>query len=309
MSELNDQFKIVDYLASKGVQPTGQKAGEILYYSPLKAERTPSFFVNPTKNRFNDFSTGENGDIFRLVNLLEKTDFKTSLRLLQSLKNAPSFSFSGPTDKQSGKVKIVNVLPITKEVLKQYVQSRGIDLDLAQKYVSEVHYSTNGRNWYALGFKNDSGGYELRNALNFKTKTISDITTIKTGANRLSIFEGFFDFLSALQYYTIDRPNRETIVLNSLTNLPKAIDRICLYAHTSAFLDNDKAGIEAFALLEATGAPLANQSGTLYPQYKDFNAYLCTLKGHKNGHTGANLADLGGQTGSKEGGKASLNTP
>lgn len=301
MSELNDQFKIVDYLASKGIQPAGQKAGEILYYSPLKAERTPSFFVNPAKNRFNDFSTGEKGDIFRLVNLLEKTDFKTSLRLLQNIKNVPAFSFSGPTDQRSGKVKILNVLPIAKEVLKQYVQSRGIDLDLARKYVSEVHYSTNGRNWYALGFKNDSGGYELRNALNFKTKTISYITTIKTGTNRLSIFEGFFDFLSALQYYGIDRPNRETIVLNSLTNLPKAIDRISLYSHTSAFLDNDKAGLEGFARLEATGAHLVNQSGTLYPQHKDFNAYLCTLKGYKNGHTGANLADSREQTGAFSG--------
>lgn len=298
MSELNDQFKIVDYLASKGIQPAGQKAGEILYYSPLKAERTPSFFVNPTKNRFNDFSTGEKGDIFRLVSLLEGTDFKTSLRLLQNLKNASAFSFSGQAEfnaispatpatlynvagENLGKVTILNVLPITKEVLKQYVKGRGIDLDLARKYVSEVHYSTNSRNWYALGFKNDSGGYELRNALNFKTKTISDITTIKTGANRLSIFEGFFDFLSALQYYGIDRPHRETIVLNSLTNLPRAIDRISLYCHTSAFLDNDKAGLEGFARLEATGAHLVNQSGTLYPQHKDFNAYLCTLKDHK----------------------------
>lgn len=296
MSKLNEQFKIVDYLASKGIHPAGQKAGEVLYYSPLKAERTPSFFVNPTKNRFNDFSTGENGDIFRLVNLLEKTDFKTSLRLLQNLKNVPAFSFSGQIDRQPGKVAILNVLPITKEVLKQYVHNRGIDLDLARKYVSEVHYSTNGRNWYALGFKNDSGGYELRNALNFKTKTISDITTIKTGSNRLSIFEGFFDFLSALQYYGIDRPHRETIVLNSLTNLPKAIDRISLYSHTSAFLDNDKAGLEGFARLEATGAHLVNQSGILYPQHKDFNAYLCTLKGHKNGHTEANLAYLEEQT-------------
>jgi DNA primase len=296
MNKLNDQYKIVDYLTAKGIKPVGEKAGELLYYSPLKNERTPSFYVNPTKNRFNDFSTGEKGDIFRLVQKTEQTDFKGALELLSNQNLIKPFSFSGYTQTSNSKVKLLNVIPITKEILKQYIAKRGIDLDLARKYVSEVHYSTNGRNWYALGFKNDSGGYELRNALNFKTKTISDITTIKTGTNRLSIFEGFFDFLSALQYYGLDKPHRETIVLNSLTNIPKAIDRICLYSHTSAFLDNDKAGLEGFARLEATGAHLVNQSGILYPQHKDFNAYLCTLKGHKNGHTGANLACLEGQT-------------
>lgn len=278
MNNLNYQFKIVDYLTSKGINPVGEKAGEILYYSPLTAERTPSFFVNATKNRFNDFSSGEKGDIFRLVSLLEKTDFKTSLRLLQSLKNLAPFSFSGQTEQQSEKIKILNVLPITKEVLKQYIRTRGIDLDLARKYVSEVHYSTNGRQWYALGLKNDSAGFELRNALSFKTKSINDISTIRAGSpgatDLVAIFEGMFDFLSALQYYGIDIPRKDTIILNSLSNLSKAITKLSLYSHTSSFLDNDKAGKEAYTKISTSLERTTNYSELIFPHFKDFNAYL-----------------------------------
>lgn len=274
MSNLNDQFKIVDYLTFKGINPVGERAGEILYYSPLKTENTPSFFVNPKKNRFNDFSTGEKGDVFRLVMKVEQMTFKQALDFLSVQPKQTPFSFSGYTQNFDRKVRILNVLPITKEVLKQYIAKRGIDLDLARKYVSEVHYSTNGRNWYALGFKNDSNGYEIRNALDFKTKTLNDITTVKTGSNRLSLFEGFFDFLSALQYYQLDKPNTETIVLNSISNIDKVLKLIPIYSHTSAFLDNDKAGLSCFNRLKETTLSIINQSYLIYPNHKDFNSYL-----------------------------------
>lgn len=276
MNNLDCVFKITDYLTSKGMHPAGEKGYEVIYYSPLKSERTPSFFVNPTKNRFIDFSTGERGDIFRLVMAVEKVDFKQALELLNALPKQPPFSFSGYTQNHhNSKVILLNVIPITKEVLKQYIAKRGIDLDLARKYVSEVHYSTNGRNWYALGFKNDAGGYEIRNALNFKTKTINDITTIKTGSKRLSLFEGFFDFLSALQYYKIDKPNTETIVLNSISNIDKVLRLVPLYSHTSAFLDNDPAGITTFNKIASLGVVITDYSASLYPNLKDFNAFIC----------------------------------
>lgn len=278
MNNLNNVFKIVDYLTSKGINPVGEKAGELLYYSPLKNERTPSFYVNPTKNRFNDFSTGAKGDVFRLVMEIENLSFKDSLDFLNAQPKQPTFSFSGYTQTSKSKVQLLNVIPITKEILKQYIAMRGIDLDLARKYVSEVHYSTNGRNWYALGFKNDSGGYEIRNALDFKTKTINDISTIKTDSNRLSLFEGFFDFLSALQYYKLDKPNTETIVLNSISNIDKVSKLTTLYSHTSAFLDNDKAGYEAFNKLDGFNNPVTNYSKTLFPDHKDFNSFLLSIK-------------------------------
>src|ERR1700682_1845025 len=45
-----------------------KRAGrEMKGLSPFKQERTPSFFVNDHKGSWFDFSSGQNGDIFKLV--------------------------------------------------------------------------------------------------------------------------------------------------------------------------------------------------------------------------------------------------
>jgi hypothetical protein len=59
------------------------------------------------------------------------------------------------------------------------------------------------------------------------------------------LFEGFIDFLSALQYYNVTRPNCQTIVLNSLINI-KDIN-LDQYEKINLFLDNDPPGEQATA--------------------------------------------------------------
>ena len=74
---------ITDYLASRGIQPHIEQRGQFLYFSPLRDERTPSFWVDPQKNLFNDFgNTKHGGDIIRLVQLLEKCDFVSAVKHL-----------------------------------------------------------------------------------------------------------------------------------------------------------------------------------------------------------------------------------
>jgi hypothetical protein len=51
--------------------------------------------------------------------------------------------------------------------LEAYVVSRGIPLDLARLHLKEVAYRVGEHGYRALGFPNDSGGFEVRNA-NFK---------------------------------------------------------------------------------------------------------------------------------------------
>ena len=50
--------------------------------SPFNAERTPSFFVNDAKERWFDFSSGRNGDVFAFVMETQGVDFVEAVRIL-----------------------------------------------------------------------------------------------------------------------------------------------------------------------------------------------------------------------------------
>ena len=93
--------------------------------------------------------------------------------------------------------------------------------------MKEVRFALAGKTCYALGFKNDSGGYELRNK-NFKgSGSPKDIRFIENGSNTLAVFEGFFDFLSYRSlYYKQQGHLGNFLVLNSASFFEKSLQKL-----------------------------------------------------------------------------------
>lgn len=58
------------------------KGGKYWGLSPFKAEKTPSFTVDPDKKYYYCFSTSQGGDIFDFIKKVEGVDFKGAIRLL-----------------------------------------------------------------------------------------------------------------------------------------------------------------------------------------------------------------------------------
>lgn len=271
------QFSIVDYLNSKGIQPFNLVGNQLVYFSPLTNEKTPSFLVEPTKNVFNDYSSGQKGDIIRLIQLIEQISFNEAINRLENLKNSvieTYFSFSGKSNlSKESKIEVKSILPITNTSLIQYVEQRGININLGRMYLKEVHFRNNSKNYFAVGFQN-SCGYELRNGLGFKGKTANGITVFDKGTLTVNLFEGFFDFLSALQYYNTTVFNNTTVILNTNNNLQLFLTKLLGVKTINSFLDNDKSGIETFNKVSKYGLEVHNQSNIIYPKYKDFNDFL-----------------------------------
>lgn len=271
------RIPITDYLQSIGIAPAGISGNQLVYSSPIVKEKTPSFFVEPNKNVFNDFASGQKGDIVRLVRLIEQLPFFDALNRLESLKSGNhnySFSFSGKkTLPNNPKTIITTIQTLSNPALIQYVQKRGISIELANMYLKEVHFINKGKSYFALGFQNDSGGYELR-SLNYKSKTANGITVFEKHTDTVNLFEGFFDFLSALQYYNTYSFRYTTIILNTTNNIslvyPHLQDKLVI----NCFLDNDEGGEHAVNQLLTKHYPIINQSEILYPNCKDFNDYL-----------------------------------
>jgi DNA primase len=267
------KLHIQDYLRANGHQPVKIKYGSAWYHSPFRQENTPSFKVNLNKNLWFDFGTGEGGDLFKLVMRSCNCSFPEVPEHLSGgiphvmIKEIDSLD-------ESGRIIINHVKSLKKKALTDYLKLRRVNLDLAKKFVSEASYSVHGKEYFAIAFKNDQGGYELRNSY-FKTGSSPKyFTTIKgKDSSQVNIFEGFMDFLSCCTYYG-QVPRFRTIVLNSLSFLPRIEQLLASAESVNLYLDNDRAGWLATDKFKSNHERVRDWAPILYPDHKDFNEFL-----------------------------------
>lgn len=264
---------IADWLRSIGHVPTAHKGDSLWYLSPLRSEISASFKVNATRNEWYDFRIGQGGDLLSLVCLLYKTDVSGALKILEHAPIAPlSLSFGQQkSDAATPKFVIMEVRPLTHPALLRYCTDRGISQRIAAVCCREVHYRHGVKTYFAVGFANDSGGWELRNAYFKGCIAPKDCTHLRNGSEHCAVFEGFFDFLS---YLILEPIASDYLILNSTALLSKAIERLQTYQSVSLYLDNDPTGQQATQELIAHLGERATDRSSLYADHKDLNEYL-----------------------------------
>lgn len=276
------QISIVGYLAGKGINPTSKSGNYFMYHSPLRNDSTPSFSVNPTKNTFYDLGNdSDKGNIIELVMRMERMSFVEACQYLDSQdlmkeNGKPiSLSLSPNPNNETKNYEVTAVKDLQHPALIRYVESRKITLNTAFSYLKEIHYKNAKGQFFGVGYQNDIGGYVVRNKFMKNPINLCDVG-IKTFAvpdsKDVSIFEGMFDFLSIIEY--CKRPPRCTaIVLNSVSNLSKAMPQLQKAEKVYTFLDNDDAGKKAVQKFRDTGINILDQS-KIYQGYNDFNEFL-----------------------------------
>ena len=267
------QIAITDYLQQQGYAPARVQGIHYWYYSPLRNERTPSFKVNTERNQWYDFGSGEHGDIIDLVCALHRCTISEAIRLLSGAKQVAhqDFSFGGERKIYDRKLEILSAQPLSNPYLLRYIVERGIPLCIANRFCSEIRYNNTNRTYYAIGFSNDAGGWEIRSPYFKGCIAPKAITTISKGTDVLQIFEGFMDFLS---WQTLNPSSTcDTIVLNSLALLPRIQEKIKSYKQVESFLDNDDAGRKSFEVLKHF-CPSIIDGSVRYRTHKDINEWL-----------------------------------
>ena len=270
------QIAITDYLQQQGYAPARVQGIHYWYYSPLRNESTPSFKVNTERNQWYDFGSGEYGDIIDLVCALHRCTISEAIRLLSGAKQVAhqEFSFGGERKISERKLEILSAQPLTNPYLLRYFAERGISLSIANRYCSEIRYNNTNRTYYAIGFANDAGGWEIRSPYFKGCIAPKAITTIIKATDVLQIFEGFMDFLS---WQTLNPSSTcDTIVLNSLALLPRIQEKIKGYKQVESFLDNDDAGRKSFEVLKQF-YPHVIDGSVRYGAHKDLNEWLVAL--------------------------------
>ena len=282
------RYPIVEYLERKGIKPVRSTPVYALYHSPLRAETHPSFKVDTEKNLWIDYAEGKGGSIIDLCMRLEGCTLLEAIRILGQ--NAPDIthvprreSVQGTSKQESIRqavstsgvrrlIEISDTLP--PHLLKYLEEDRCINLEKAMLFLRCISYEVRGLHYQAIGFANQSGGYELRDNGIFKgTIAPKDITPIFADrVEPVCIFEGFMDFLSFLSMK--EEVIHHCLVMNSVSNVAKAIrylnDRHL--THIRAFLDNDDAGKRATNDFIRAGFKVEDMS-VHYRNFKDLNEY------------------------------------
>jgi hypothetical protein len=282
--QLNQQHSVVGFLDQNGFQPTSKKGHNYWYISMIRdLEVHPSFKVDTTKNLWYDHGSGVGGTLIDLACQIFKTgDVKEVIRLITGGFSSfhPQKTVHVPTSGGKSKLRIVNVGCIQDAGLITYLNLRGVSVDVALQYCKELTYSNQGHVFKGIGFKNHSGGYELRSN-GFKSCIApKDISFIENNGVNLVIFEGFMDFLSYLMLPVFHVADANFLVLNSLSLLGKASAHLANHDSRFLFLDNDQAGFKAAASLKLTYPRVIDMS-PFYAEHKDLNDFLIQ---NKEGH-------------------------
>ena len=277
------QIKLQDFLTAMGCKPVKQYGVNLMYLSPLRTEKHASFKVNTEINQWYDFGIGRGGNIIALAELLYNSS-DVSYLIHQIERNAPS-SVSGslptvkPTTPQNS-FEHLQVLPITHPALIKYLEERCIDIETARTVCKELHFDTRGKHYFGIGFPNIAGGYEIRNPFFKGCIAPKDISHFYAEEPKkvCFLFEGFMDFLS---FMTLRRKEndglkrQDYLVLNSVSNIHKALEPLSHYENVQCFLDTDEAGRNAYLQLSKELGSSVLDSSSLYSDFKDLNDYLC----------------------------------
>ena len=273
------------FLDRLGHAPVRERGGECWYRSPLREEQEPSFRVSARFNNWVDWGSGERGDIIRLAERLFDVDTSGALREIERVMGervAFRAAHVQPIETSIAAERI-EVGPIVRFALWAYLEKRGIDRHLAAEHLVEVQYTIAARPYFAVGFPSDQGGYETRNALFKGTIGPKDISTrrVRVGQGGVAVFEGFLDYLSAIQLNALPDEVGHAVILNSVALAERGLAKIAELVPDAAylFLDNDDAGDRLTGIMtQRLTCPLVD-AAILYEGYKDVNALLMARQG------------------------------
>ncbi len=277
------QTDIVAYLEKLGYRPAKINNNDYWYLSPFRDEKQASFKVNRKLNAWYDHGSGKGGNIIDFGIEYHKCSIPEFIQKLSQ-----SFSFHRKTlsvqqpqantqnleEAFEPTIKVIAAKPITNPVLCRYLQDRKIPLEIADKYCKEVDFECSGKRFFAIGFENKSGGFELRNQHFKGSSSPKDVTLISfSTAEKIAVFEGFFSFLSYQTLHQKDAPLTNFLVLNSLSFFEKGRQLMEENQKVDLYLDRDEAGMKYTQTALKWDHKYIDRSH-LYKNHKDLNEYL-----------------------------------
>lgn len=309
------QLPLPQIMSRLGYQPVKERkgGGELWYKSPFRSETEPSFITSYIGGKWiwNDFGD-IGGTVIDFVMRHENyTSVKDALAFLENMFHGDLFS--KPTSNRIGEIRsstsstlfssnqqsraaaenfsadseleFLKARSIRNPIIYHYLEQRGIPKELVDRYLVEVKYhnTAKGKDYFAFGMENESGGYEIRAAsdeYSFKSALKGrDVTLIRgTVPERktVNVFEGMTDFLSLLVMMKSRNLSGDSLIMHSLSSFAKAsaILQREEYATINTFLDNDTSGQETTHRFEEAFPERVTSYSKCFAPHSDLNDAL-----------------------------------
>ena len=274
-----NSIKLEEVLQILGHLPTKQTEKEAWFLNPFANENHASFKINKNQNIWYLFSEGIGGNNIDFMKKYLNASVKEVLEWTEN-QNFSSFQQQNTSNSKlenlSKNYEIIEIKNVQHPALLQYLKERNVENQT--QFLNEIHYQMNDKNYFGIGFKNDSGGYEIRNKYSKICLGKKDVSTIRNSSNSVRIFEGFFDFLSfknVEKFFEKERSNY--IILNSVSMIHNIKNSLGNYENIELYFDNDEAGNRSVEMIENENE-IAEDCRFFYSGFKDLNDWLI----HKN---------------------------
>ncbi len=286
-----NQIDLVDYLRVLGFTPQKISREDLWYLSPLREENQASFKVNRNKNVWYDHGLGKGGKLIdftmeyyrcnvyealqKIISFHKQNSFQNIVTTPTIHLNENNLLKDDPARELSIKI-IAAKQPILDLMLCSYLKHRRIAKNIADKYCHEVAFKNADKEttYKAIGFKNNAGGFELRNEYFKGSSSPKYVNYLDNQSNRIKVFEGFFDFLS---YQTIQQNQGQSLtnflILNSLSFFERSLLLMEKHQSIHLYLDHDEAGRKYNSLALKRSEKFHDES-KLYRGYKDLNEWV-----------------------------------
>ena len=276
-----NSVKLEEVLVSLGHHPTKQNEKEAWFLNPFSKENQASFKLDKRNNVWYLHSEGIGGNNIDFIMKYLNASVKEVLEWAEK-QNFSSFQPQNSIQKQNSlkqNYQITEIKELQNENLKDYLHQRGLS-QVVYPLIKEVQFKIGDKNFYAVGFENLSGGWELRNPFYKGSLLKKDISAIKLNneshnqnetEKRIVVFEGFIDALSFVEMKPFFNGN--LLVMNSISLLNRTKEYLQNYSEIHLFLDNDKPGeICKNEILKSF--PEAKDHSEIYAIHKDLNDYF-----------------------------------
>ena len=269
-----NSIKLEEILFSVGHLPTKQNEKEAWYLNPFGTETQASFKVDKKLNLWYLHSEGIGGNNIDFMMKYQNNSAKEVLEWAEK-QNFSSFhqqkDYHKKEELPTNNYTIIELKDIQHPALLEYLKFRKVENQTA--FLKEIHYQMNDKNYFGIGFKNDSDGYEIRNKYAKICLGKKDITTIKNDSGNVKIFEGFIDFLSFKNVENfLEKEPSNYIILNSVSMISTLKNSLENYKKIELYFDNDEAGNRAVEMLK-NKLEKVEDGRILYKDFKDLNEW------------------------------------